>query len=330
LVCSSAFCQSKFLLDFASDTTIISMPDSQVSDNDKLNFVKDARPIAGRFFALIEKTKWLVIPVDHYVIFNAPLASIAESGLRAVAAPSGCQRLVIDNLTYWKKENAFLHGGYFLNGYTRLIDSTGNTIQDWQWEFREKKAEKEMSKRIRLLIDEWIREQAVSIQKFKAHPFGISPRTYRRELKSWVDCIYLEDGFILDSRIMLDFPTDQKDRYIRGASGIYFRQSSKHQSIAIGGLNRQHYFRAGDSFLFHVNVTGRIGFNTYRTGKFEYVNPWNILLVNMGLTQTFEYHPRFHRGIFAGIGLHQSINLLPEILDLFEPGLVMTIGVTLP
>lgn len=272
----------------------------------------------------------MFIPVDHYYVIKQPLADMVNWYLGSSLADYHNNKLIIGNVTYWEDKNPIFSKGPILNGYTKLVDENGKTIKDWQWEIRVKKSRnKKTEEIIGDLLADWMNTQKASLTNIEPNP-TISPFPYCRQLLSWFDIIYLSDGYIIDARLSLDFPTDQMDKYIRGVRGIYYRRSSRHESIAIGGKDQQWYYRLNRSWLGRLNVTGRLGFNNFNTDKFDYLDWWNIFLINVGMIASVEFRPVYYKELFAGFGIHQSINILPEVVKRFDTGLLLTIGVVLP
>lgn len=79
-----------------------------------------------------------------------------------------------------------------------------------------------------------------------------------------------------------------------------------------------------------MSFSYRFGFNNFNSDKFSHLDFWNIFLINIGLSASIEYRPVYHRGFFWGIGLYGSINVLPDVISRFEPGLLFTLGIILP
>jgi hypothetical protein len=317
---------------FISDTLVIKPPvDSTFVPPETTMTVVDNRPDPGPVIGVKQIKKWRYIPVDQFLVLEEPLADILSRHMPADTAHTDAS-VVIDNLTIWYDGKPWFLQGWILNAYTRLVNADGTTIRDWQWEHRiKKKRKREPEVSIGLLVDEWTRTHGRAVQEY--HPFSrLSPYRYRRQLMVRMDTILMPDGYILDTRATLDFPADQVRRYVRGAPGmgIYYRKSSRHESVAIGGKHHQWYLRLRPAWLARLNLAFRFGANNFNTDKFDYIDWWNIFLVNFSLTETLEYHPVYHQGLYAGLGLHLSANALPEIIPRFEAGLLLTVGVLLP
>ena len=314
---------------FIADTSIINIPgDSLLTPSSSIS-IDDKRGTPENLICILQDKKWIFVPIDHYYVLKQPLADIVYGFLREALLDADT-KLIIENLSYSNDTNPLFVKGPKLNGYTKLVDSDGQIIKDWQWEIRTKKSGKKKTKEmIGNILFEWVKTQKSALTSIEPNP-TISPFTYRHQLLSWIDVIYLHDGFILDGRLSLDYPTDQMKKYSRNTPSIYYRKSSLHESIAIGGKDQQWYFRLNSKWLTRINVTGRVGFNSFNTAKFDYLDWWNIFMVNVGLTGSIEYRPCYLKGLFAGVGIHQNINLLPEVIPYFETGLLFTFGVVLP
>jgi len=274
--------------------------------------------------------KWRYIPVDQYIALNEPLETQLTKFSQKFQV-TGNQTLVIDHLSLWYDASPTFGAARTLNGYTRLVDSSGKTVRDWQWELREKTTRKQApSDNIAILLNKWMIAQTESLQKRPVSDLPVSPYRYRRQMIPWTDIIGLRDGYIVIAHLALDYPADQMQKFIRGSPGIYYRKSSEHESIAIGGKDQQWYFRLTPSWLARLNTTIRVGFNNFNPRKYEYVDFWNIMLVNLGFNASLEYRPVYHKGLFVGAGLHQAVNILPSVINTLEIGWLFSIGLVLP
>ncbi|UCD39074.1 MAG: hypothetical protein JSW54_06230 [Fidelibacterota bacterium] len=341
---------------FISDTLVIEPPvDSTFVPPEITMVVRDNRPDPGPVIGIKQIKKWRYIPVDQYLTLEEPLADLLGRHLPADTTLADAS-VVIDNLSIWYDGKPWFLQGWTLNAYTRLVNADGTTLRDWQWEHRIKKKRKRKAEvSIGMLVDEWTKAHGQVLQKDRP-VIRVSPYRYRRQLMVWVDTILMPDGYIFDTRVAIDFPADQASHYIRGAPGmgIYYRRSSRHESVAIGGKHHQWYWRPRPAWLGRFNLAYRLGANNFNTDKFDYIDWRNIFLVNLGLTAALEYRPPYYKGLYAGIGIHQSISLMPgliqiarfvndtvlgstaaiaplqEIISPYETGLAITVGVLLP
>ncbi|MBA7704659.1 MAG: hypothetical protein GH143_00990 [Calditrichaeota bacterium] len=338
LVCTvlvtGAYSQESGWSRFIADTLVVNLPEDSTLTAPELPLqVRDDRETPGPVLGIRQIKKWRYIPVDQYLVLPEPLSAALVKCLPIDITRPG-DTLVIDNISLWYDGSPLFLQGWTLNGRTRLVDGGGAIVRDWQWEHRVKKKRKQKPEdAIGRLMGEWMSAQAKALNEdISIHE--VSPYRYRRQLLFRVDTIILPDGYILDGRLSLDFPADQLDRYIRGAPGmsIYYRKSSRHQDYSHRCKEQRWLIRLSTSWLGRLNCSFRVGGNSYNPDKFDYVDWCNILLVNIGLIAAVEYRPRYHKGLFADAGLHQSINVLPlpEVVPRYETGLLLTVGVVLP
>jgi len=329
---TGAYPQESGWSQFIADTLVIKLPeDSSYTTADPLLPILDKRETPGPVLGIRQIKKWRYIPVDQYLVLAEPLSAPLGRYLPVDNVQLG-DTLVIDNISLWYDGSPMFLQGWTLNGRTRLVNGGGAIVRDWQWEHRVKKKRKQKPEdAIGRLMGEWMSAQAKALNEDRPARRS-SPYRYRRQLLFQVNTIKLLDGYILDGRLSLDFPADQLDRYIRGAPGmsIYYRKSSRHESIAVGFKEQQWLVRLRPSWLGRLNLSFRIGGNSFNPDKFDYVHWRNIFLINIGLTTAVEYRPKYHKGLFAGAGLHQSVNVLPEVVPRYAIGLVLTAGVILP
>ncbi|MDO9548203.1 MAG: hypothetical protein Q7J65_04480 [Candidatus Marinimicrobia bacterium] len=316
--------------EFISDTLLVPLPldSAQISGTSKLKIIDD-RAIPGRVLGIQHSKKWKYIPIDQYIVIQNDLApTMTHYFMQDSVNYSGT--LYIKNLVHWYDGKPFFNKGRKLNAYTVLEDSSGTVVSDWVWEFTLKPKKKQKSDAvIGTLMDQWLTEQVQSIQKENFHR-SIYPYLYRRQLMNWWDVILLQDGYIVNAHLTLDFPADQQQSWVRGSPGIFYRNARHHQSIAIGGKDQHWYARMNKNLIRRLNLAYRFGFNNFDNGKYDHLDPWNILLINVSVNASVEYRPVYLKGLFVGIGLHGSINILPEVINRVEPGLLFTTGFILP
>jgi len=336
LVCTvlatGAYSQGFTFSQFIADTLVINLPeDSSLIAADMPLRIVDYRETPGSFLGIRQIKKWRYIPVDQYLVLPESLSTALGRYLPADTARSDIA-LAIDNIFIWYDGSPMFGDGWKLNGRTRLVGGKESTIRDWQWEQRiKKKRKQEIEDVIGELVGNWMLAQGKVLNE-ETSVRNAPPYRYRRQLLFQVDTIILPDGYILDGRLSFDFPADQMGSYIRGAPGmqLYYRKSSRHESVAVGGSKQQWLKRLRPSWLARLDLSFRIGFNSFNPDKYDYIHWRNIFLVNAGLTAAVEYRPPYYRGLFAGVGLHQSVNVLPEVVPRYATGLVLTAGVILP
>ncbi|MBU1873742.1 hypothetical protein KJ688_08440 [bacterium] len=316
--------------EFIADTLLVPLSLDSVQMNGKSTLkIVDDRAIPGRVLGIQHSKKWKYIPVDQFIVIQNDLApTMVEYFVQDSVNYSGT--MYIKNLVHWYDDKPFFNKGRKLNAYTVLEDSNGVVISDWIWEFALKPRKKQKSDVvIGTLMDQWLTEQVESIQTKNFHR-SIYPYLYRRQLMNWWDVILLQDGYILNAHLTLDFPADQQQSWVRGSPGIFYRKAKYHESIAVGGKDQQWYTRMNKNFVRRLNLAYRFGFNNFDNEKYSHLDPWNILLINISMNASVEYRPVYLKGLFVGIGLHGSINILPEVIKRVEPGLLITTGFILP
>ena len=320
------------LHEFIADTLMISLPlDSLCAENDSTASVHiiDDRGIPGNQLGIRQITKWKYIPVDQYLLLRRPLSELLYCRLQQEGiADSGT--LHIKALQLWSDSKPVLGKGRKLNVYTTYSDPQGNIAGDRIWELTQKAERKQKDAEVvAILLERWIEQQAQAIRQ---HDFrqNIYPHLYRRQFLSWSNVILMRDGYALDVHLTLDYPADQFRRYVRGSPGMYYRRSSRHESIAVGGKDQHWYFRLNRRWLGRLNVTARMGFNSFDADYFGHVDYWNLLFLNIGAGAVLEYRPVYLKGIFGGLGIYQSFNILPDNINRYEIGLAISLGVLLP
>ncbi len=316
--------------DFIVDTLYVTVPEDSSGSNFRSGLqVLDTRDFPGRVLDIQQTEKYYVIPVDQYIALNRPLADLfTERFVRNSIDFDGT--LYITNLKMWYDDKPFLAKGRRLNAYTVLYDSDKKPVSDWLWEVSVKKIRKEdEADQIRRMVEKWLNLQSAAIQNRAFNP-RLYPYLFRRQLLVWTDVIAFSDGYALNAHLTLDFPPDQEQKWVRGSPGVFYRKAAYHESIAIGGLDQQWYRRINDHWVVRLSATGRLGFNNFDNTRYSHLDFWNVFLLNVSSLVSLDYRPVYHRGVFGGIGLFNSFNILPEVIDRYELGLNLTVGFILP
>ena len=320
--------------DFIADTLYIPMETNSLPwDNPDLTLsIIDNRSLEARTLGITQTKKYKYIPVDQHIMLRKTLAdNIRFQFQKDSLELSGT--FYINYLTTWYDSKPFFSKARVLSAHTQIMDSTGQVQRDWQWEIRIKKKRKQkVEDAISQAMQTWLESQSERL-KTLTKAGQISPYPYGRQLMAWNDIIILSEGYILNPHLTLDFPYDHSKKWLRGSPGVFYRKTSFHESIAIGGPDQHWFYRINSSFLLHLNSSLRIGFNNFNRDVFDFMDFWNVFMINTGFTISGEYRPEYYKGVFAGIGFHQNIYILPILpdhLSIWEPGLMLTFGILLP
>lgn len=278
--------------------------------------------------------KYFFIPVDQHIVIDNSIQKCLKHQLRKDSVKFD-NLLVVDNLTLWYDSKSFLNKSYVINGHS-YIEKENTPVKEWYWEVRRKKKWHESKKdNLSLLFAKWLAVQSDSLANLKINN-NISPIKlirYRRVLKSWSDFILLQDGYIINANLTLDFPKDHFKGSVFGSGGLYYRKSSYMQSFGISTWDQHWLIRFNRLINIRMNANFRVGLNKLNCEKFKNPEVQNLLMVNCGLSAAIQYQPVNNRGIFLGLGPYLNINGLPDIPDkikTLEPGFLFIIGLRLP
>lgn len=324
--------QLNFLESLQSDTLTLNMPfDSNIQQLQKIPRIKDNRQASPKCLGISQTEKYMFIPVDQYIMLNNSLNRSLSYYLDQDSIKIN-DTLVIDNLTLWYDSKPFFASGHVINGYS-YVEQDGEPVKEWMWEIRRKKKFGQTNQEIlSLLASDWLQAQSDSLSNLKFSS-QISPYEYRRVLRTWTDFIILQNGYIINANLTLDFPKNLKKMAVFGSSGIYFRHSPYFQSIGIMALDQHWLQRLNNRLTIRLNSNFRLGVNKLNSDKFDNPDFKNIMMANLGLSGAIQYQPEDHRGLFFGAGLYLNINGLPHLpnkLDIFEPGILFILGLRLP
>jgi len=337
------------LHEFISDTLMIAVEPDSIPGLDSITIrIEDDRDLPPSVLGIQQTDILKVIPVDQYLTLDRSLADL----LTAQLASDSIQHtgtLYIGDLVFWYDDKPAFARGRRLQAYTTYYDDNDQPVSDWLWEISVDKVKKEEeADLVGRLLQKWIREQSAALKAEDYHS-SFYPYFHRRQLINWYDLIVYPDGYGLNAHLTLDFPADQQKKWVRGSPGLYYRKARHHESVAIGGRDQHWYTRLNDDLVLKLNATFRFGFNNFDSHHYAYVDIWNLFNLNLSFLTGIEYRPVYLKGVFAGLGIHQMINLIPlyveghnryiaadpdseleMVMKVYEPGLTITLGVLLP
>ncbi len=328
-----SFSQIPYLNTLISDTLFIKIKNDSLVDNFQNNYnISDIRKYSDNVIGITQINKYKYFPVDQYLFLNHSISNLL--GYKLASDSINFQhKLIIEDINLWNDTKSFFKKARILSGYSYLVDENDNKTKDWLWEIRYKNKKKlEIEENLSNIFDTWLSSQTDSL-KYLNFNTQIYPYKYRRVLESWFDFILLPDGFIINGNLTLNFPQNHKNKWFLGSAGMYYRKSSYHESFTVGGFDQHWFKRFSPTIVWRNNSTFRFGINSFNHEKFEHVDYWNILMLNLGFSSSFEYRPKIFRGLFCGGGLYLNINglpYIPEKIKIVEPGIFTTIGICLP
>ncbi len=315
--------------ELVADTVRVELAADSLCQPYSTSLVIDRRRETGPFLTIDTRKKLHYIPVDQFYLLNYPLADVVGCYCDSLIAASPAQQLVIENITFWTARTTFGWENR-LEGYSSLRGTDGRILKDWQWQVtvpREKKEAPDLT--IGRLTKAWLDGQTTALQSNEPD-FWILPRPYRRQLQFVLDLIVTPNGLIGIGHCLLEFPRDEQIVTSYSSPGLYYRRTKQVESVALGGYDFQVHRRKNGNWLWRYGWTGRLGYNSISIDRSETIGWWNLFMLQVATNVGLQYQPRYHQGLYGGIGLYLQINALPELVDLVEPGIMFNLGVLLP
>ena len=312
------------------DSLILVIPDSLLQEKitNKIQ-IKDSRSLAPDIIDIHQTKKLKYIPVDQLIISKPRLDSLILRSINADSV-STSGTLYLKHLNIWYDSKPWFNKGHKLNAYTLFNSNDGAIAQDWLWEIslKRKKKEKQGDYFTRLILELGKQQGQALINPTSS---TLYPFEYRRRILSWSDFMIFPNAYGVNIHFTIDYPADQMNKYFRGSPGIFFRKSKKVESISVGGKRHQSWnWRYKNDFLIKSETGIRFGFNNYNRDYYNHLDFWELFNLQMTWENSLLWRPRFHKGIYGGIGIVQIIRALPTVLPIYEPGFMLTIGVSLP
>ena len=327
-------CAQKFkfpsLETFISDTLNIDVAwDSSLDLSSSSIKVSDSRILDGAILGIRQTQKYKYIPVDQYLALDQSLSNLFQAQF-VLDSLDLVGTLHLSKLILWTDNSSVLQKGLCLSAYTTFYDSLDQPLSDWIWELRVKREKKEADTLyLGRVVQEFAREQSRLLAE-KNFNSDFYPYLFRRQLMTWSEIIYFQDGFAINAHFRLDFPPDQESKWMRGSPGLFYRRSDIHESISIGGMDQQWFQRLSPQWITQLSGTFRFGFNNFERGHFTHLEYYNVFYINLSAQASIEYRPVYHKGLYGGLGVYSGYNILPTVIPDTEIGLFLRIGVLLP
>ncbi len=275
--------------------------------------------------------KWVYghVPIDIIYEMDQPIVILfgAQSGTTGNSARN---TLIINHFDYWYDSAMPKKQKRILNAHTQLQSPLGDIINECQWDVYLKRDEGEsLAGHSGRIFEKWVREQKEVLQSNTLNP--ISPLPYKRMLTLRVDNVVLQNGFLWDWRLTLNYPKDQIKHYKRGLPrfGFTYQKTADYETYGMGEKGKLEVKRLNNRFISRLSYGYRIGTVRYNWKKLDSLKVEYWPFLKLMATYNTEYHPRFYEGFYAGFGIYQGLNVWPPKLPLSETGLLITIGVVL-
>jgi hypothetical protein len=140
------------------------------------------------------------------------------------------------------------------------------------------------------------------------------------EISIWNDS-WLADGEIIFSR-----PESQR-RFFRKAYGLRYRREHKLQSLEYSISNDQFNFRISDNFLLTLKSKLFFGLNLWTSEEFRGHGFEDIFLLDYSLGPGILFNPYYKRGIVFGTGLTGSVTFIYSEGFSVKPYITIQLGI---
>jgi len=308
-----------------------------------IDTVTDVRKIDPAVIGVNEIKRYLVIPVDRYVLLENPLSYeimrmfVSDDKL----ADGNVLRLKIDefdvfprkqmfrtkyvthiNISLFSKseDGSFHHEGHLLYETTAL---TGGFMAKPKQGYQ-------------AVLDRWKEQFAGDMIQVSSciqagSVCGLSNLvdescSFRNNLIVSTEASLWYDSWLVDGEIIFSRPESQK-RFYRKAYCIRYRREHEFQSLEYSISNDQFNFRISDHFLLVVKSKLFFGFNLWTGEEYRERGFEDIFLLDYSLGPGILFNPYYKRGITFGTGLAGSITFIYSEGFSVKPYMTLQLGI---
>lgn len=314
ILCGQRFVYDTLAVEFGS-------PSSPFPGID-IDTVTDIRKNDPAVIGIHETKKYLVIPVDRYVVLNNPLSCeikgmfISDDKLRY----DNILRFEIEEFDVFARKQFFItkyvaHANISL--HSKSEDGRFNYVSNLLYEttvspggFMAKPKQGYQA-----VLDRWKTQFTVDIIQVSSclqtgsvcrMPNLIEvPRSLRNNLVASMETSIWHDSWLVDGEIIFSRPESQK-KFYRKAYGIRYRREQKLQSLEYSISNDQFNLRISDNFLLVLKSKLFFGLNLWTNEEYRERGFEDILLLDYSLGPVILFNPYYKRGVTFGTGVTGS------------------------
>jgi hypothetical protein len=306
-----------------------------------LDSVTDNRKLSGRCVAINEKTKYLFVPIDQYVVTDKLVSDEIKQMFSGKPDSSSLKyRLEIRQFTVGTS-SGFLSSNYTCQAAISLyaVDPFKNKKYMGTLLYENSGAPKR-NKRIlkngyETIIDIWKKQFSSDIRLITAYPgadslnlianFRREQYAYRKNLLTNIEYIRGIDSWLIDGEIIFSLPEAGK-RFSRKAYSLRYRNNKEYESYETTISNRQANFRLSENYVFILKGKMFFGLNRWKEEEYKKHGLEDLILLDYSLSQQITLNRFYKKGITLGLGVMEDLTYIYSQNISFKPYFIVQLG----
>ena len=328
-----------------SDSLVVDFGFTSESDiNASTDTVIDQRHLRPNCIAISEKKKFLVVPVDYYILTQKPVSTEIKDMFsnKTDSSTMSNYRLEIKEFDIGS-ESRFFTNKFVCNSIISVYengDNKKNYIGTLVYEIQTSgsTAAKKQKKSYEACIDAWKEEFTIDMNFIAGQTpndsTGILKNLIKQEYgfsKNLIMSAEVAAGtnsWLIDGELMFSHPEPQQ-QFFRQGKILRYRHEEKYQSLEFSIANNQFNYRLTDNFAFVLKSKLFWGLNSWNKNEYTNHGLQDIFLVDLSLSQSILYNPFYKRGFICGMGLLEDMTYIYSENIKFKPYVVFQLGIKL-
>ena len=306
--------------------------------------VIDQRNLRPNCIAIGERTKYLFVPVDYFIVLPNPLSTgIQKMFLQKTdSSPQVNFNLEIKEFNIRSEAHSFTNK-YICNSIISVYKAAGHENDYlgtlvYETQTTGSTAKKKQKEAYETCIDAWKQSFASDMNKIAVQASADSivtfknlikePSDFRKNFIISTDVAIGINSWLIDGELMFSHPEPQRQFFRRGKI-LRYRHEEKYQSLEFSIVNNQFNYRLTDNFVFVLKSKLFWGLNSWNKNEYSTHGLQDIFLIDLSLSQSILYNPFYKRGFICGLGLLEDVTYIYSEDIRFRPYFVFQLGIKL-
>jgi hypothetical protein len=328
------------------DSLVVEFGKSKINSiNLSVDTVIDTRNTKPNCLGVWEKKRYVFVPIDNFLQIQKPLATeIKGMFLKSPNKSTNSKyRLQIDEFNIFANEKFFSKTftcDASISIYSLKEDNkyyySGTLMYETTSKLRVRK--KNIGSGYEDIIDKWKINFMLDIDKINAckanDSLGAIPNYKRfsfpikKNLYTNLESFIGQKSWLMDGEIIFSRPETEK-KFYRHAYCIRYRNDEKYESFETSIYNTQQNIRLSDKMVLVLKKKMFFGLNRWIESEYQKHGLEDIFLVDFSLSQSITFNQLSKKGITAGFGIMENVNYIYSEGALFQPYLIVQLGIKL-
>ena len=340
LICFLILPPTLFSQTIVRDSLIISLKDKELLPlRASIDSVLDVRQKPERLLGIMEKNKYLFVPVDLGIYSQTPLKNellktsvdqnlqftleLAELKLYKVKSLLYPHYKVFSIIHVYQRQKDKIYLGTLTQEVTtkkpflkdKLEKGLEQTIQKWQLD---------VVNDLNQISESVGKGRKINLYNMEKTPGPVKPV----HLLSGTDILISRDSRIVDAHMSFSL-RESAQKFFRTAYGMRYRDGKNHESIEFGLYNDSWFYRINKSFLTQRKLQVLYGFNKWNDYNTEKHKIYDMFILDTSLSTSLLYNPLHRSSLSFGMGIFFNYYYIYSMDIKTEYGVLFHAGVKL-